>query len=372
MVVLIDSDQHIESVEVPRLIVYGEGAISKLPEVCKRLGIQTTLVVSGPTSTKKIAKEHVIPLLEDKFQSDSLSLKDEDYFTLEKLAETTKNLSQTQNAVIVVGGGRTFDPVKVATSWAKTHYISVPTSSAHDGFASPYINSRLRRIIHEAHDTNGKPSYVSHSPLAIIGDVEIIKQQPRKMLMSGVGDSIANFVALKDWELAHRIRGELYDPYSATYARMSAKMVETSLVDIKEGNDQGHKTVLKALGGSGVAMSIAGSSRPASGSEHLVSHSLDFLLEKQVNNRSTSHGEQVGIASIVCMFLHGGERWKELKQMFEDVGAPTSFQDLGIDYETVLNAMLMAHTIRPRYTILGTGLTENATKIAIDKTGVCQ
>ena len=367
------SDHHVESVEVPRLIVYGEGAISKLPEVCRRLGIQTTLLVSGPTHTKEIARKKVIPQLEEhEIYSDFLCLSNEDYSTLERLTETTKDLSKTRNAVIVVGGGKIFDPVKVATSWAKTHYISIPTSSAHDGFASPYINSRLRRIIHEAHDTSGKPSYNSHSPLAIIGDVEIIKKQPRKMLLSGVGDSIANFVALKDWELAHRIRGELYDPYSATYARMSAKMVESSIEDVNEGNDEGHKTVLKALGGSGVAMSIAGSSRPASGSEHLVSHNLDFILDKESNNRARTHGEQVGIASILCMFLHGGERWKELKQVFEAVKAPVSFQELGIDYDTILKALLTAHKLRARYTILGTGLTESAAKNAIETTGVCQ
>lgn len=372
MVLLATSDQEIESVEVPRHIVYGEQAVNKLPEVCKRLGIQSIVVVSGPSATRKIAQEKVIPLLEDGFDLEFVTIDQVDYQVLENLTNACKPEPGMRSVVVSVGGGTTFDPVKVATSWANTHYISFPTSSAHDGFASPYINFLLSRLITEYHDTKGGRPYVSHSPLALLGDVEIIKNQPRRMLLSGFGDCLAKFVALKDWDLAHRMHGDLYDPYSATYALMSAKMVEQNIETIQNGNEKGHTTVLKALGGSGVAMSIAGSSRPASGSEHLISHSLDLLTQKHDIKCDATHGEQVGIASILCMFLHGGEHWKKILKSLETVKAPISFTDLGFDSELVLEAVLMAHTIRPRYTILGTGLTKNAAQNAIDVTGVCQ
>lgn len=372
MVTLIASEGELESVEVPRQIVYGEKAVEKLPEVCNRLGIQSVVVVSGPTATRKIAQQRIIPLLDGNFSPKFMSLSQVDYQVLENLREYCKSEPGTQNAVIAVGGGNTFDPVKVATSWENTHYISIPTSSAHDGFASPYINFRLRLMIDKVQEEKSRPAYVSHSPLGIIGDVEIIKSQPKRMLASGVGDCVSKFVALKDWELAHRIRGERYDPYSAIYGLMSAEMVEQNLEAIQNGDEKGHKTVLKALGGSGVAMSIAGSSRPASGSEHLISHSLDFLTLNNDIKCDATHGEQVGVASIICMFLHGGDRWEKIREILETVGAPTSFLTLGFDYDTVLEAILTAHTIRPRYTILGTGLTKTAAKNAIEFTGVCQ
>jgi glycerol-1-phosphate dehydrogenase [NAD(P)+] len=371
VVLLATSDQEIESVEVPRHIVYGDQAVNKLPEVCKRLGIQSIVVVSGPSATGKIAQEKVIPLLEDDFDLEFVTLDQVDYQVLENLTNACKPESGRRSAVIAVGGGRTFDPVKVATCWANTHYLSVPTSSAHDGFASPYINFKLRLMISEDQEEN-VPPYNSHSPLGIIGDVEIIKNQPRRMLLSGFGDCLAKFVALKDWELAHRIHGDLYDPYSASYALMSAKMVEQNIETIQNANEKGHTTVLKALGGSGVAMSIAGSSRPASGSEHLISHSLDLLTLKHDIKCDATHGEQVGVASILCMFLHGGDHWEKILKSLEVVNAPISFTDLGFDSELVLEAVLMAHTIRPRYTILGTGLTKTAAQNAIDITGVCQ
>ena len=361
-----------ESVEVPRQIVYGERAVEKLPEVCRRLGIQSVVIATGPTSTREIAKKKVIPLLESDFEVEIVILGQIDYQQLEDLAESSKPKPGTRNAVIAIGGGKTFDPVKVATSWANTQYISVPTSSAHDGFASPYINYRLRHMITEVHNAKRGPDYISHSPLAIIGDVEIIKNQPRRMLTSGVGDCLSKFVALKDWDLAHRIRGEPYDPYGATYALMSAQMVEKNVTVIQNGAEEGHKIVLKALGGCGVAMSIAGSSRPASGSEHLISHTLDLMSLKNGIKYNATHGEHVGVASILSMYLLGGDRWEEIKGILEAVGAPTSFKDLGLDSETVLSTILMAHTIRPRYTILGTGLTKAAAQKAIEETGVCE
>lgn len=372
MPLLAISDQEIESLEVPRYIVYGTHAVEKLPEVCRRLGIQSVVVVSGPTKTRKIAQDMVIPLLEDNFDIESMSLRQINYQILEELTESCKPKPGMRSAVVSVGGGTIFDPVKAATSWANTHYISIPTSSAHDGFASPYINFRLKILIKEVQEEKKWPPYVSHSPLALLGDVEIIKSQPMRMLASGVGDCVSKFVALKDWELAHRIRGDRYDPYSAIYGLMSAEMVEQNLETIQYGDEKGHKTVLKALGGSGVAMSIAGSSRPASGSEHLISHSLDFLTLKHDIKCNATHGEQVGVASIICMFLHGGDRWKKIQEILETIEAPTSFLTLGFDYDTVLEAILTAHTIRPRYTILGTGLTKAVAQNAIEVTGVCQ
>ncbi|MFQ5981376.1 MAG: iron-containing alcohol dehydrogenase [Candidatus Heimdallarchaeota archaeon] len=169
---MIASKAELESVEVPRQIVYGEMAVEKLPEVCNRLGIQSVVVVSGPTATRKIAQERIIPLLDTNFSPKFMSLSRVDYQVLEDLREYCKSEPGTRNAVIAVGGGNTFDPVKVATSWGNTHYISVPTSSAHDGFASPYINFRLRLMIDNVQEEKNSPAYVSHSPLGIILNIQ--------------------------------------------------------------------------------------------------------------------------------------------------------------------------------------------------------
>jgi glycerol-1-phosphate dehydrogenase [NAD(P)+] len=124
--------------------------------------------------------------------------------------------------------------------------------------------------------------------------------------------------------------------------------------------------VTKALIVSGVSMSVAGSSRPASGAEHMVSHALDRLVPGRA-----LHGEQCGVATIVALYLHGAA-WEEARDALHHVGAPTTAKQLGIPRDTLVEALLQAHTIRPeRLTILGDGgLAREAAEQALKATGV--
>jgi glycerol-1-phosphate dehydrogenase [NAD(P)+] len=141
--------------------------------------------------------------------------------------------------------------------------------------------------------------------------------------------------------------------------------------------------VVKALVSSGVAMSIAGSSRPASGSEHLFSHQLDRIAPGKA-----LHGHQVGVGAIVTAYLHGGsasgasrtarrsrlggERgfWRDIRAALESIDAPTTAAELGVSEREVLSALASAHEIRDRYTILGDGVSEDAARTALEETGV--
>ena len=94
-------------------------------------------------------------------------------------------------------------------------------------------------------------------------------------------------------------------------------------------------------------MSIAGSSRPCSGSEHLFSHALDLLVESD-----SMHGEQCGVGSIMITYLYGAN-WKRIRDTLKCLGAPTTARELGAKDEDIIKALEIATTIRPdRYTIL--------------------
>jgi glycerol-1-phosphate dehydrogenase [NAD(P)+] len=116
----------------------------------------------------------------------------------------------------------------------------------------------------------------------------------------------------------------------------------------------------------GIAMSVAGSSRPCSGSEHLFSHALDMSAA-----HPSLHGEQCGVGAIMMMYLHGGD-WHRLRTVLRAIGAPTTAHELGISNEEAVNALVAAHTVRPeRYTILGdSGLTREAAERLATVTGV--
>ena len=117
---------------------------------------------------------------------------------------------------------------------------------------------------------------------------------------------------------------------------------------------------------SGISMSVAGSSRPTSGSEHMFSHALD-----KMNVSDALHGEQCGVGSIVMMYLHGGN-WQSIRNALRKIGAPVDSKGLGVSDEDIIEALVTAHEIRKdRFTILGdNGLTKESARKAATITGV--
>lgn len=374
------NNPNIINVSVARKIIYGTDAIKSLPEVCDELELRNVWIVTGGTATKKIREKTIIPILE--------SVKNLDIATVEigrgsytgeidQLQSEFSSFKQkrsvnpySKDVIFAAGGGRVMDIVKVVSNFTGIPWISIPTSASHDGFSSPFINFLLREAIKDIEKSAGtfKPS----PPLAIVGDTNLIAKSPYKHLISGVGDLIAKHSANLDWKLAMRVRGDYYDEYAATFGQVSARIVEEGFSVIAQGSEPGVRLVTKALGNSGVAMSIAGNSRPASGSEHLISHYLDYIAEKEksFSTEKTTHGFQVGLSTILALYLHG-ENWKTIKSILEKVKHPITFNEIGIDREILLQAMINAHKIRPdRYTILGEGLNKKAALNAIETTGV--
>ncbi|MEM3703548.1 MAG: sn-glycerol-1-phosphate dehydrogenase, partial [Candidatus Bathyarchaeia archaeon] len=190
-------------------------------------------------------------------------------------------------------------------------------------------------------------SVMAQAPTAIIADTDLIAQTPHRLLASGCGDVVAKFTAVRDWKLAHMEKNEYYGEYAASLALMSARLVMRNASLIKPKNEEGLRVLLEALISCGVAMSIAGSSRPCSGSEHLFSHALDVIKPN-----SALHGEQCGVGAIVMAYLHG-VNWRHIRETLKIVGAPTNAYELGLTKEDVVKALFMAPSIRPeRYTIL--------------------
>ena len=101
---------------------------------------------------------------------------------------------------------------------------------------------------------------------------------------------------------------------------------------------------------SGIAMAVAGTSRPCSGACHEISHAIDRLFPEQ----AVSHGEQVGLGAAFATFLRGDEdAARRLGAFLRRHGLPVVPADIGLDVEQFTRAVLVAPTTRPgRYTIL--------------------
>ncbi|MFX1504918.1 MAG: iron-containing alcohol dehydrogenase [Promethearchaeota archaeon] len=349
-------------------MAFGPNAVERISSVCKDVGIQKIKIFSGNTHTKSITSNVIIPLIESELEFSHTVIPDD--INLDYLHSEASSICDTRTNLMAVGGGKIIDFVKVIASLSQTEYVAVPTNASHDGFSSPYVNFILREKIAKEEKSQNFPSITPISPIAIVGDTSLISQAPKESLQAGVGDILAKWVAVRDWKLAHRLKGENFDIYAATFSEMTANMVEEGVKSLGRFffSEKGTRVLMKALGSSGVAMCIAGSSRPASGSEHLVSHALDKLSHN--HEFPVAHGHRTGLISILMMYLHGGD-WKRIRDVLLGVGAPVSLKEMGFDREILLEAMLEAHNIRPeRYTILAEGLTRQAAINAIETTGI--
>ncbi len=339
--------------ELPSRVVIGNGAVSEISEICDDLKLKgRTLIITGPRTLDVMGKE--VSRLLERFEPEimvSQASRMEEVDRAESLAREIE-----AGFVIGVGGGRSIDIAKLASLRMKIPFLSVPTAASHDGICSAQASVTV----------NGETTSISaHAPLAIIADTRIISNAPARLLSAGCGDIISNYTALLDWQLAHRMRNEEFSEYAAALSGMTAKMVVELAPTIRPGLEESARVVVKALISSGVAMSIAGSSRPASGSEHKFAHAVNRIAPGRA-----LHGELCGIGTIMMMYLHGGD-WQMIRDALRYTGAPTSAHEIGLDQDIVIEALTTAHKIRPeRYTILDAGLAKDAAIKAAEATEI--
>jgi len=314
-----------KNIELPRKVIIGEGVIKKIKDVCDDLGLGGNSLVISDVKTKEIAGEEVA----DSLNSGIMTLKD---------SEKIDNIRLGNNVgfVLGVGGGRVIDAAKLLASKYRIPFLSVPTAASHDGIASPLVSlNQGERVSVEA-----------KSPLGVIADTGIIRRAPHRLLAAGCGDAISNYTAVLDWKLAHKEKGEYFGDYASALSDMSAQIVMENAGKIRDDVS----IVVEASISSGVAIGIAGSSRPCSGSEHLFSHVLDVICPKPA-----LHGEQCGMGTIMMAYLHDAD-WGRVRDSLKEVGAPVNAKELGIDEDYIIEALTTAHKIRDRYTILRDGL----------------
>ncbi|MEM4474051.1 MAG: NAD(P)-dependent glycerol-1-phosphate dehydrogenase [Candidatus Bathyarchaeia archaeon] len=323
--------------QLPREVIIGNGAINYIPEICKRLGFEDRALIVTGNKTYEIAGRSIQEKLNGaNIKSEIFIVESATLACVWAVEERIKALNP--DVVFGVGGGTKIDVAKLASANMKVPVISVPTTASHDGIASPLSSVKGLQ----------KPfSIKAQTPIAIIADTNLIRKAPYRLVASGCGDVIAKITAVSDWKLAHEELGEYYGDYAASLALMSAKLVMENAEVIRSKSEEGLRVLLEALISCGVAMSIAGSSRPCSGSEHLFSHALDVIKPN-----CSMHGERCAVGTIMMAYLHGAD-WMHIRDTLKILGAPTTANELGVTAEEIGRALFMASSIRPeRYTIL--------------------
>jgi len=237
--------------------------------------------------------------------------------------------------VLGFGGGSSLDVAKLISRDTGINWISIPTAASHDGIAS-----EVASVSHNGY----KYSEKCKGPLAVIADTSIISMAPPKLRLAGLGDIICKTSSLAEWKLAHVVKNEPFDEevYSITKKALESVLTDDSL-----------ETLIRAEIDAGRAMSIFGSSRPCSGTEHAISHAMD-------RSSADLHGLQVAFATPICLhyLLETGctdYKPREILNFMLERRMPTTLAEMKISSKQFIDSIHHGLNImekRNRYSIL--------------------
>ncbi|MEA4824614.1 MAG: sn-glycerol-1-phosphate dehydrogenase [Clostridiaceae bacterium] len=262
--------------------------------------------------------------------------------------------SETPTALMIaVGSGTINDITRYVSHRLGIPYIIVGTAPSMDGYAGDSSPIVCR---------NNKVSFWGNYASAILLDTDILAGAPHTMLTAGFGDIIGKYIALTDWKLARDVKGEYYCDSIAELMFGALNKTVASIDGVNARDPEAMKSLGEALCLAGMSMGLSGVTRPASGSEHHMTHCFD--IDKITRGLDYPlHGNTVGMCSIVMarfyeMAIADGYVSYELpsraqiQSLIERVGGPVHPREFDIDRETFHRVLMTAKDLRPRYAIL--------------------
>lgn len=322
-------------IAIPTILKIGKGALKDVGKYIKSSGMENAVIYFGNGLIDMFGSEVMESLNHEGIKV--REYRELDSTDIDDIIDLAFEIDSKAQVIVGIGGGKVIDVAKYAAYLRKLPFISIPTSASSDGFSSASASLMV----------NGRRTSVpARMAYGIIADTDIIKSAPERFLYSGIGDMVSKITALYDW-LYESERGysEMND-FAVMIAKKAVNsFVRTPFETIKD--DLFLKELLDSLAMSGIANEIAGGSSPTSGSEHLISHALDKMLEQPM-----LHGIQVGIATYIMAVVHN-HRYVRVNAIFEKTGFWDYVSTLGLNREDYIKAVDLAPSIKPhRHTYL--------------------
>jgi len=328
----------------PERTKIGENAIDSAKEVLGKLKVGKKIGIVCDKITHYVAGSK----LERNLKGYNFEYYDIESATVDEAYGVKKFIDHYKlDFIFGVGGGRPIDVAKLGSYLAKIDFASVPTVASHDGIASSRAS---------LNGVSGKISTGAHAPVALFADTGIILRAPEIYYDAGLGDLFSNITAVMDWRLAYRKdKCTDYNPEIADASKFCANKVLSNPSKMKKFDQQSVEILVENLCASGKFMQAAGSSRPASGYEHKISHKLDELMEQpNLHGLNCALGSRISISLYRKLALITPDEFRNFADkyyQFEDI-LPRTAKDLNIPRDVMIDAVWGANDVNPdRYTV---------------------
>ena len=261
------------------------GAIDHLKKLCE--GKQNVLLVADE-NTYKAAGQQTMAALAGKtlrsviFSGATILIPNE-----EAVAEVEKKLEGI-DVIVGIGSGVIQDLCKYVSFNSGIPYYIVATAPSMDGYASSGAAMIMGGM---------KVTYSAKVPDAILADPVVLKDAPFPMIQAGYGDIVGKYSALNDWKLSHAVKDEYFCQYIYDLTFDMLKKTLELADGLVQRDEESVKVLMEALVGVGIAMSFAGNSRPASGSEHHLSHYFE-ITGIVTDTEYLTHGIDVAYSTV--------------------------------------------------------------------------
>lgn len=274
-------------------IKVGEGVITQLPTVIKSYE-GTNVFIIEDTHTFEVAGKKVEELLKDKFKVSKYIFNEEHLHPSEiTLGRLLLEIPVDTSLIIAVGSGTINDISRFLGYKLRIPYIIVGTAPSMDGYAS---------VVSPLICDGVKITYDGVYPLAIVCDIDIMKDAPILMLQAGLGDILGKYTALADWHIANVLNGEYFCTEVEKLVLSSLKKCEEAADGVTSRDAKTVENITEALILSGIAIGMVGASRPASGGEHYLSHCYEMMFMNSGENTKWLHGNTVGVGVGVVAY----------------------------------------------------------------------
>ena len=324
--------------------LFGSRAVDRLVPFCREIGLQEkNAVIISDATTWKVAAEGISESLRGSgFRVDtSIVEKGAVRSEVDKARDRIRFLRPC--IVFGIGGGVSMDIAKASAFLEGVGWITVPTSFSTDAMTG--INATFRGETRGVDDKGHEGDYDIHvgPPLACIVDTDIIRESPWRFQAAGFADYLGKVCAIYDWDLAYsRGKAPVYSEYATMLARAQVEYLMKNASRIRRKDQGAFDAFLQTMTNDGFLTQVAGNSRILFGSEHVVAQGL---MEEQVRlSIKGLHGEQVGLGTVMMAYLQGQD-WVAVKNALEEIGAPVTAEQMGLDDEAVIRTLTRVRAI---------------------------